>query len=154
MLRHLTRSEGGFSLMEILVVVVIIGILVTLVAVNIAGKPSEARIVKAQADIGTIEQALDYYKMDNDVYPSTEQGLRSLIKKPTVGRIPTNWNGPYLKSSQVPDDPWGNPYQYLNPGLNNTHSVDVWSMGPDGETGGESSEDDVTPWQDEDEAEE
>src|SRR5271169_2744632 len=112
----LRNTSRGFTLIEVMVVIVIIGILAALIVPKIMGRPDEARIIAAKQDIGSILQALKLYKLDNMRYPTTEQGLQALVKKPTITPIPDNWKGNgYLE--RLPKDPWGNPYQYLQPGL-------------------------------------
>ena len=137
------RGARGFTLIEILVVIVILGVLVGLVAPRIIGRPDEARAVAAKADIATIMQALKLYRLDNQRYPTTEQGLNSLVAKPQQPPIPPNWKpGGYLE--RMPKDPWGNPYQYLNPGLKG--EVDVFSFGADGQPGGTGIDTDIGSW--------
>ena len=117
----------GFTLIEVMVVVVILGILAAVVVPNIMDKPGEARVSKAKQDVRALEEALNRYKLDNYDYPSTEQGLDSLVKKPEGTPEPKRWKGPYVK--KVPNDPWQNPYQYLNPGVHG--DLDVFSTGKD-----------------------
>lgn len=128
--------QRGFLLIEIMVVVVILGILAALVVPKIMHRPDEARRVKAKQDVMAIQSALDLYKLDNGVYPSTEQGLNALVTKPSTTPVPQNWGSPYLQS--LPKDPWNNPYQYLNPGQHS--EVDVYTTGPSGQEGTESNE--------------
>lgn len=136
-------AEGGFTLIEIMVVVVILGILAALVIPKIMSRPEEARIVAARQDISGIMQALKLYKLDNYRYPTTEQGLQALVKKPTTPPVPPNWKADgYLE--KLPMDPWGHPYQYLNPGVHG--EVDVFSLGADGAPGGEGSDADIGSW--------
>jgi general secretion pathway protein G len=123
----------GFTLIEMMVVVVIIGILAALVVPKLMGRADEARVTAAKADIASIMQGLKLYKLDNHRYPTTEQGLQALVAKPTSGPSADGWKeGGYL--DKVPKDPWGNPYQYLSPGVKG--EVDVFSLGPDGQPGG------------------
>ncbi len=130
----MSRAKG-FTLIEIMVVVVIIGVLIGLVAPNILGRVDEARVTAAQADIATLEQALEMYKLDNMHYPSTDQGLEALVTKPTGSPEPKRWNPEgYLKKG-VPLDPWGNEYQYISPGSEGPY--DLYSYGADGRDGGE-----------------
>ena len=138
------NAQRGFTLIEIIVVVVILAILASIVVPNIAGRTDQARIVKAEQDIRNIESALQLYRVDNFNYPSTDQGLIALKTKPTGGNAPKNWQpGGYLKS--VPKDPWGNDYQYLSPG---EHSeFDLYSLGADGRPGGEGQNADVVNWE-------
>jgi general secretion pathway protein G len=140
------KPERGFTLMEILIVITILGILASLVAVKIMDRPGEARTLKAQLDIQTLENAIKLYKLDNAYYPSTEQGVRALVEKPSTGRIPSKWReGGYLEKGAVPKDPWGNDYLYLSPGVHNSN-FDLWSYGADGEQGGEGEDVDVSNW--------
>ena len=136
------RGIAGFTLIEIMVVVFILGLLVTLVAPRIVGRTDEARRTKAAADIKGIEEALHLYKLDNGFYPTTDQGLQALVAKPTAGPVPPNWR-PYL--DKLPSDPWKGPYQYANPGLKG--EIDVYSFGADGVAGGEGKNADIGSWQ-------
>lgn len=131
----------GFSLIEIMVVVVILGILASIVVPNIIRRPDEARIVKAKQDVLAIENALDLYRLDNGVYPTTDQGLIALVEKPTSSPIPGNWK-PYLKS--LPKDPWGRDYLYLNPGQHG--DIDVFTLGADGQPGGKDVDAEIGNW--------
>ncbi|GAB3375860.1 type II secretion system major pseudopilin GspG [Azotobacter armeniacus] len=128
------HKQQGFTLLEIMVVLVILGLLVALVAPNVLQNQDKAMVEKAKADVALLEQALDMYKLDNFKYPTTEQGLEALVTKPETGPIPKRYssNG-YIK--RLPNDPWGNPYQYLQPGVKK--AFDVYSWGADGEMGGE-----------------
>jgi len=135
--------RSGFTLIEIMVVMVILGILAALIVPKIMGRPDEARIVAAKQDMSSIMQALKLYKLDNLRYPSTEQGLQALVKKPTSTPEPKNWkSGGYLE--RLPIDPWGNPYQYLHPGLHG--ELDIMSLGADGATGGQDNDADIGNW--------
>jgi general secretion pathway protein G len=136
-------AAAGFTLIEVMVVIVILGVLAALIVPKVMSRPDEARIAAAKQDIGSIVQALKLYKLDNMRYPSTEQGLQALVKKPTSAPIPTNWKGNgYLE--KLPKDPWGNPFQYLQPGLRG--EIDVISLGADGAAGGEGSDADLGSW--------
>jgi general secretion pathway protein G len=136
-------SARGFTLIEIMVVVVILAILAALIVPRIMSRPDEARVVAARQDIRAIEQALKLYRLDNQRYPSTEQGLDALVKPPTLPPLPPNWKtGGYLE--RLPRDPWGNAYQYLNPGLRG--EIDVFSFGADGIAGGEGFDADIGSW--------
>ncbi len=136
-------AARGFTLIEIMVVMVIIGILAALIAPKIISRTDDARKVAAQQDISSLMQALKLYKLDNLRYPAESQGLQALVTKPTTEPIPQNWKtGGYLE--KLPADPWGNPYQYHQPGLH--REIDVWSMGADSQTGGEGEGADVTSW--------
>ncbi|MBZ0224346.1 MAG: type II secretion system major pseudopilin GspG [Dokdonella sp.] len=134
-------DNRGFTLIEILVVVVILGILAAIVVPKVMDRPGEARIVKAHQDISSIGSALNLYKLDNYAYPSTEQGLEALIAKPTGQPEAANWKGPYLQARSVPKDPWGRPYQYASPGQHG--DFDISSFGADGKPGGEGEAADV-----------
>jgi len=128
---QLRKHLSGFTLIEVMVVVVILGILASIIVPKIMDKPDEARIVKAKQDIRAIQSALEMYKLDNYVYPTTDQGLQALVKKPSTDPAPPHWKQ-YL--DRLPIDPWDRPYQYLNPGVHGT--VDIWSYGPNGPSGG------------------
>jgi general secretion pathway protein G len=133
------RRVAGFTLIEVMVVVVILGILAAVLVPKVMDRPEQARKVKARQDVRALEAALNMYKLDNYVYPSTDQGLEALVDKPTSPPDPPQWkDGGYL--DRLPNDPWQNPYQYLSPGANG--SIDVYSMGPDGQP----SEDDIGNW--------
>lgn len=139
-------EEKGFTLMEILIVVVIIGFLASTVGPDLFHRVSDARhnTVKNQLEIFSL--ALDDYRLDNERYPTTEQGLEALVERPTSPPEPGEWNGPYLDSTELPLDPWGNEYQYRNPGIHNEHSYDLWSLGPEDMEGGESEERKIGNW--------
>jgi general secretion pathway protein G len=133
----------GFTLLEVMVVVVIIGILAALVVPKIISRPDEARVIAAKQDIASLMQSLRLYRLDNQRYPTTEQGLEALVTKPASLPLPRNWkNGGYLE--RLPKDPWGNPYQYLNPGAHG--EIDVFSFGADGTPGGEGNDSDIGSW--------
>jgi len=133
----------GFTLLEIMVVVVILGILAALVVPKIIGRPDEARIMAAKHDIASLMQTLKLYRLDNQRYPLTEQGLQALVSRPSSAPVPPNWKaGGYVE--RLPRDPWGNPYQYLNPGLH--AEIDVYSLGADGAPGGEGNDADIGSW--------
>lgn len=133
-------KQSGFTLIEIMVVVVIIGLLATLILPNVLGRQDQALQVKAAADIRAISGQMALYKLDNFAYPSTAEGINALVSNPG-GK--SNWRG-YL--SKKPQDPWQNEYQYLNPGQHNTNSFDVWSFGADGAPGGEGTAKDIGNW--------
>ena len=138
------RGQRGFTLLEVMVVVVILGILAALVVPKIISRPDEARIIAAKQDIASLMQALKLYRLDNLRYPTTEQGLQALLVKPTTAPIPLNWKpGGYVE--RLPKDPWGNLYQYLNPGVKG--EIDVMSFGADGQAGGEGKDADIGSWQ-------
>ena len=137
---YVRKNHSGFTLIEIMVVIVILGILAALVVPKIMSRPDEARIVAARQDIASLIQALKLYRLDNQNYPTTEQGLQSLVQKPTTPPIPNNWkNGGYI--DRLPKDPWGYEYQYLNPGQK--AEIDVYSLGSDGAPGGEGNNADI-----------
>ena len=142
--RSRTNSvERGFTLIEIMVVVVIMGILAALVVPKLMGRSDDARIVAAKQDVATVMQALKLYKLDNQRYPTTEQGLQALIAKPTSGPSADGWKtGGYL--DKLPKDPWRNPYQYLSPGIKG--EIDVFSLGADGQPGGVGNDADIGSW--------
>ncbi len=142
--RPFARRARGFTLIEIMVVVVIIAILGALVGPRLLGRTDEARVVAARQDIATIMQALKLYRLDNHRYPTTEQGLRALVERPTAGPAAPGWkDGGYL--DRMPTDPWGNGYQYLNPGVRG--EIDVFSLGADGQPGGEAGDSDIGSWE-------
>jgi general secretion pathway protein G len=138
------RSERhtGFTLVEVMVVVVILGILAVLIVPRVIGRTEEARAAAAKHDIATIMQSLKLYHLDNGRYPTNEQGLQALVSRPQSQPAPPNWKS-YL--DKLPKDPWGNPYQYLNPGVHG--EVDVFSLGADGQPGGTGADLDVGSWQ-------
>ena len=137
-------KDAGFTLIEIMVVIAIIGILATMIVPKIMGRPDEARATAAKQDVGTIVQALKLYRLDIGRYPTTDQGLKALVEKPTSEPVPQNWKaGGYLES--LPKDPWGNAYQYSNPGTNS--EIDVYSFGADGKLGGTGLDTDIGNWQ-------
>ena len=141
-LRH--NAQKGYTLIEIMVVIVIIGILATLVIPRIMGRPDEARVVSAKHDVATLVQALKLYKLDSGRYPTTEQGLNALVQKPTSEPVPMNWKtGGYL--DKLPLDPWGTSYQYTNPGTHN-NEIDVYSFGADSKAGGTDNDSDIGNW--------
>lgn len=137
--------DAGFTIMELIVVIAIIATLAGLVAPEILRNASDAKVQAARAQIEMFGLALESYRLDNDKYPTTSQGLHSLRVLPRVGDIPRNWRGPYLRRP-VPDDPWGNPYEYVAPGRENPHSYDLLSYGRDGRRGGAGEDADITSW--------
>ena len=134
------RAQRGFTLIEVMIVVIILGILASFILPRIMDRPDAARIVKAKQDIRTLVNALDLYKLDNFKYPTTDQGLEALTKKPADA---TRWKeGGYI--DRLPNDPWGKPYQYLSPGTQG--AIDVFTLGADGQVGGEGSDADIGNW--------
>ncbi len=138
----LRRTSRGFTLIELLVVIAIIGVLAALIVPNVINRADDAKVAAARSDVQMLMQQLKIYKLDNQRFPSAQQGLEALVRKPTEGSIPPNWK-PYL--DKLPNDPWGRPYQYANPGLQG--EVDVFSLGADGQPGGEGADADVGSWQ-------
>ncbi|MEO8278111.1 MAG: type II secretion system major pseudopilin GspG [Ideonella sp.] len=136
------RLQDGFTLIELMVVLVIIGVLAALIVPNVLNRAEDARVTAARTDVTNLMQALKLYRLDNQRYPSAEQGLQSLVARPTTGTIPMNWK-PYL--DKLPADPWGKPYQYANPGVKG--EIDVFSYGADGVVGGEGNDADIGSWQ-------
>lgn len=140
-----TSRQRGFTLIEIMVVVVILGVLAALVVPQIMSRPEQAKITAARSDIKAIATALEIYKLDNHRYPTTQQGLEALVKKPTGMSSALNWNPDgYLK--RLPKDPWGNPYQFLTPGREGS-AYDLYSFGADGRSGGEGANADIGNWE-------
>jgi general secretion pathway protein G len=136
------RRPRGFTLIEIMVVLVIIGILASLIVPNLIERADDARVTAARTDVNNLMQALKLYKLDNQRYPTGEQGLQALVVRPTQQPVPSNWKS-YL--DKLPNDPWGRPYQYSNPGLKG--DIDIYSFGADGVLGGEGNNADVGSWQ-------
>ena len=139
---HRRRLAPGFTLIELMVVLVIIGVLAALIVPNVLDRTDDARATAARTDVHNLMQALKLYKLDNLRFPTGEQGLQALIAKPSTQPVPPNWR-PYLE--KLPMDPWGHPYQYLNPGVKG--EVDVMSFGADGAPGGEGKNADIGSWQ-------
>lgn len=135
------RTSRGFTLIELMVVLVIIGVLAALIVPNVLDRADDARLAAAKTDIANLNQALKLYKLDNQRFPSAEQGLQALVAKPTTGLIPSNWR-PYI--DKLPNDAWGRPYLYINPGLKG--EIDIMSLGSDGLPGGEGKDSDIGNW--------
>ena len=140
--RRTARLRRGFTLIELMVVLVIIGVLAALIVPNVLDRTDDARATAAKADINNLMQALKLYKLDNQRFPSAEQGLEALVNKPSAGAVPPNWRR-YLE--KLPTDPWGRPYQYIFPGVKG--EIDVFSLGADGQAGGEGKDADIGSWQ-------
>ncbi|WP_418316796.1 type II secretion system major pseudopilin GspG [Piscinibacter sakaiensis] len=136
------RPSRGFTLIELMVVLVIIGVLAALIVPNVLNRAEDARVTAARTDVNNLMQALKLYRLDNQRYPTAEQGLQALVVRPTSGPQPMNWK-PYL--DKLPADPWGQPYQYVNPGVKG--EIDVFSYGADGAVGGEGNNADIGSWQ-------
>lgn len=137
------RLSRGFTLLEVMVVVVILGILAVMVVPKIISRPDEARIIAVKQDVASLIQMLRLYRLDNQRYPKTEQGLQALVAKPADSPVPPNWKaGGYIE--RLPKDPWGHPYQYLNPGAHG--EIDVFSLGADSAPGGEGNDADIGSW--------
>ena len=136
------RLSAGFTLIELMVVLVIIGVLAALIVPNVLERADDARATAAKTDVNNLMQALKLYKLDNQRYPTAEQGLQALLVKPTTVPIPSNWKS-YL--DKLPNDPWGRPYQFANPGVKG--DIDVYSLGADGVVGGEGNDADIGSWQ-------
>ncbi len=139
-------ENAGFTLIEIMAVVLIIGLLSTIVGVSIFAQVDKGRITATSVQISNLESVLELYRMDNARYPTTEQGLDALVNEPDDAR--SYPPGGYLQKRHVPEDPWGNPYEYEQPGQNNTHAFDIWSYGADGKPGGEGVDADIGNWAD------
>jgi len=143
----LSKRAQAFTLLELMVVVVILGILAAFIVPRISKRPEDARVTKAKIEISNLEQALELYYLDTGVYPSIDQGLRALIEMPDTGDVPENWKaGGYLAKSKLAKDPWGNEYVYVSPGTHN-EDYDLYSLGKDGIEGGEGYDSDITNWE-------
>jgi len=140
--RNQKPGQSGFTLIELMVVLVIIGVLAALIVPNVLDRADDARATAARTDVTNLMQALKLYRLDNRSYPSAEQGLQALVARPSAGPAPINWK-PYLE--KLPNDPWGRPYQYLSPGIRG--EIDVMSFGGDGAPGGEGKDADIGSWQ-------
>jgi general secretion pathway protein G len=143
--KHETVRRGGFTLIELLVVIAIIATLAAVVAPAVFRNVGDAKVNAAKSQLDIFALALDSYRLDNDVFPSTTQGLSALRTAPTGSDAPRNWRGPYLRKS-IPLDPWGRPYVYVAPGKENPTSYDVYTLGRDGAIGGDGEDADLTSW--------
>jgi len=139
------KKEKGFTLIELMVVILIISIIAAFVFPTVFKKIARSKRIGAQTQIEILGMALDSYRLDNGIYPTSDQGLRALREEPTTAPLPKNWDGPYLKK-EVPKDPWGNPYVYIFPGEHNPDEYDLLSYGADGEEGGEGDAEDIVSW--------
>lgn len=143
------NRQAGFSLIEIMAVVVIIGLLIALVGVNVRGQMDNAKLSTARAQIDRLEGALEFYRMDNSFYPTTQQGLEALVQRPSSPPEPRRYQPDgYLQKRTLPLDPWGQPYQYRSPGEHNPRGFDLWSFGADGAPGGSGEGADIGNWED------
>lgn len=143
---HNVKSTHGFTLIELMVVIVILGILVSFIAPRLMGRPDEAKQVKARVQMESLETAIKLYKLDNGIYPTTEQGLQALVEQPQTGTVPKKWRkGGYLEKGKVPKDPWGNEFVYLSPGAHGDY--DIIAYGADGVPGGEEFNKDINSWE-------
>lgn len=142
-MKRLLKGSRGFTLIEIMVVLIIIGLLAGIVVPRLMGRTEEAKRTKASVQIKNLQSALDLYKLDSGIYPSTEQGLQALVEKPALGEMPRGWKeGGYM--DKIPKDPWGNNYMYISPGVHGDY--DLYSYGADGEEGGEGKDADIQSW--------
>ena len=143
------HGDPGFTLIEIMAVVIIMGLLMGLVGVTVFSQVDRARVTTARAKIAQLESALEFYRLDNSRYPTTDQGLDALINKPGNPPEPRNYpKAGYMKSANGLEDPWGQRFQYESPGQHNTHSFDIWSLGADASPGGGESDADIGNWSD------
>jgi general secretion pathway protein G len=142
LLQPRSARSRGFTLIELMVVLVIIGVLAALIVPNMLDRADDARVTAARTDVNNLMQALKLYRLDNQRYPTAEQGLQALLTRPTAGPAAPNWK-PYVE--KLPNDPWGRPYQYMNPGIKG--EIDVLSLGADGQPGGEGKNADIGSWQ-------
>lgn len=139
-------DESGFTLIELLVVIVVLGLLAGMIAPKILGRADDAKFTRAESDIESLSTALRMYKLDNGIFPDTEQGLQALVEAPSSGTLPKKWReGGYLQKGKIPKDPWGNPYVYICPGANG--DFDITSYGSDGMSGGDGNNRDVNSWE-------
>ncbi|HEX3044525.1 MAG TPA: type II secretion system major pseudopilin GspG [Bacillota bacterium] len=146
MLKKNRKNEGGYTLIEILAVLTLLAFIITMVAPNIINSLQNGQIKAAKSQISSTENVLNAYYLDNSAYPTTEQGLKALIEKPTAPPIPDNWNGPYLQKNRIPADPWGHELHYASPGTRNTDTYDLFSYGKDNAEGGTGANADIGNW--------
>ncbi len=140
------KSQAGFTLIEILIIVVIIGFLAATIGPELFSRLSDAKHTAARNQLDIFKLALDNYRLDNGQYPTTQQGLKALIEKPGISPLPPNWSGPYLEKPEIPLDPWGQNYHYQCPGQHRPNKYDLWSWGRDNKEGGKGEEADITNW--------
>ena len=145
---HEKKSEQGFTLLEIVAVLTLMAALLTMVTPNIIKELKKGQIKAAKAQIQSLKTVLNSYYMDNSCYPSTEQGLKALVEKPSIPPVPENWDGPYLEDKRIPKDPWGVEIRYISPGSRNTDKYDLYSLGSDKKEGGEGNDADIGNWED------
>ncbi|OGH58988.1 MAG: type II secretion system protein GspG [Candidatus Lindowbacteria bacterium RIFCSPLOWO2_12_FULL_62_27] len=143
------KRQRGFTLVEMLVVIIIIGVLAALVAPQLFQRTGQAKTAAARSQVEMLGTALEAYRLDNSYFPSSQQGLDALYRKPSSPPVPTNWRGPYVKKP-VPKDPWARPYRYLSPGKSSPESYDLFSLGRDGKDGGTGEDGDVKSWETQD----
>lgn len=144
-MKNKLKQEKAFTLIELMVVILIISIIAAFVFPTVFKKISRSKCIGAQAQIEIFGVALDSYRLDNGIYPTTEQGLKALRQEPSTAPLPKNWDGPYLKK-EIPLDPWGKPYIYISPGEHDSEGYDLLSYGADGEEGGEKDAKDIVSW--------
>jgi len=145
-LKKMATIESGYTLLEILAVLTLLAAILTLVAPNVVKQLQSGQVKTARAQINAMKSVLNAYYLDNSCYPTTEQGLRALIEKPTIPPIPENWNGPYLEDKQIPKDPWGAELIYRCPGIHNPDKYDLYTLGSDKKEGGTSDAADIGNW--------
>jgi general secretion pathway protein G len=146
MLRQQNQDERGFTLLEILGVLTLLAVIITLVAPNVIQQVQKGQVKAAITQVNSLKSVLNFYYMDNDEYPTTEQGLKALFEKPTIPPAPKNWNGPYLEKSEIPKDPWGQELRYEKGGKHNPLSYDVYTLGSDNKEGGDGVNADIGNW--------
>lgn len=148
MKRRFLGNQRGMTLIEIMVVVTILGLIATIVTVNVLGRLDQAKVTAAKTQIKNLETALDEYRRDNGFYPTTDQGLKALVEKPASGRVPTSYpKGGYLKGGSVPKDPWSCDFLYFSPGTHGSNPVEITSLGADCQEGGEDADADINSWE-------
>ncbi len=143
---HEKKSEQGFTLLEIVAVLTLMAALLTMVTPNIIKELKKGQVKAAKAQVQSLKTVLNSYYMDNSCYPSTEQGLKALVEKPSIPPVPENWDGPYLEDKRIPKDPWGVEIRYISPGSRNTDKYDLYSLGSDKKEGGEGNDADIGNW--------